>query len=95
MRSRLVERLVELSARDARLFVVVDTSGSNLSHPLCFSLLDTDRMRYQPAGEARPIGGPPLLPAEVERLLHPFQVSRAFTSQVGLREYVAVRTGRR
>jgi hypothetical protein len=89
-RPRLIQRLVEISAPDARLFVVVDSSGSATSPPLRFTLLDTDRMRFEPAGPARPTW-PPLLPAEVERLIAPFQVRHAFTSQVGLREYVAVR----
>jgi hypothetical protein len=90
VRPRLIERVAEISSPHARLFVVVDTSGSSTTQPIRFSLLDIDRMRYEVAGPAQP-GWPPLLPAEVERLLVPFQVVRAFTSQVGLREYVAVR----
>lgn len=92
-RSHLVERLAEITAPDARLYVVVETSGDAPRHPLRFALLDVDRMRYEPAGSARP-AWPPLLPAEVERLLAPFLVVRAFTSKVGLREYVAIRRQR-
>jgi hypothetical protein len=93
-RPRLLQRLAELSAPDARLFAVVDSSGNATAHPLRFTLLDVDRMRFEVAGPAEP-AWPPLLPAEVERLLAPFEVVHAFTSQVGLREYVAVRKGRR
>lgn len=93
VRPRLIERVAEISAADARLFVVVDTSAGSTTQPIRFSLLDIDRMRYAMAGPAQP-GWPPLLPAEVERLLVPFHVARAFTSQIGLREYVAIRGSR-
>jgi hypothetical protein len=89
-RRALVERLTEISAPNARLYIVVEGSAKATIHPLRFSLLDTGRMRYEVVGPARP-AWPPLLPSEVERLLAPFQVSKAFTSAVGLREYVAVR----
>ena len=75
------------------LYVVVEGSGDGPSSPLRFSLVDVDRMRYEP-GTASPSPWPPLLPAEVDRLLAPFQVVRAFTSKVGLREYVAMRRQR-
>jgi hypothetical protein len=89
-RPRLVERLVELTAPGARLYVVVESSPEPTAHLLRFELLDTDRMSYEATALARPVW-PPLLPSKVERLLMPFQVRRAFTSRVGLREYVAVR----
>lgn len=92
-RPRLVARLAALTAEDARLYVVVEGSGDGPSSPLRFSLVDVDRMRYEP-GTAAPPPWPPLLPAEVDRLLAPFQVVRAFTSKVGLREYVAMRRQR-
>ncbi len=91
-RLRLVKRLVELSAADARLHVVVEDAGRATTHPLRFTLLDVDRMSSEPAGSERS-ARPPLLPAEVGRLLAPFQVVRAFTLKGGLREYVAVRRG--
>jgi hypothetical protein len=89
-RPSLIRRLVEISAEDARLFVVVDASGETLTQTHRFSLLGTDRMQFEATGRKRP-AWTPLLPAYVERLLEPFQVTRAFTSQVGLREYVAKR----
>jgi len=91
-RKRLMTRLAELSSADARLHLMTESSGKPTTQPLRFSLVDVDRMRYEPAGPARP-ARPELLPAEVERLLVPFEVVRAFTLKVGLREYVAVRRG--
>ena len=89
-RPRLVERLAEVTAPDARLHVVVEASERARTQPLRFTLLDSDRMRCEPSGPARPARWQ-LLPAEVERLLVPFRVVRAFTLKGGLREYVAVR----
>jgi hypothetical protein len=89
-RPLLVKRLTEIAAPDARLYVVVEATELGESHPLRFALLDVDRMRYEPTGPSRPTW-PQLRPAEVERLLLPFKVTRAFTSKVGLREYVAMR----
>lgn len=92
-RTRLVQRLVEVSAPNARLHAVIDASDrrrAERSAPLQFSIQGTDRMRCEPLGPAPP-GGPPLLPADVEDLLAPFRVVRGFTLKAGLREYVAVR----
>ena len=89
-RPRLVQRLAELSSADARLHVMTESSGKPTTQPMRFSLVGVDRIRYEPTGPARP-ARPELLPAEVERLLAPFEVVRAFTLKVGLREYVAVR----
>jgi hypothetical protein len=47
-------------------------------------------MRCEATGPARSTP-PRLLPAQVERVLAPFKVVRAFTLKGGLREYVAVR----
>jgi hypothetical protein len=49
-----------------------------------------DRVVQQPLGDPVP-AGPELLPAEVERLVRPFQVIHAFTLRPAYREYVAVR----
>jgi hypothetical protein len=89
-RRRLMTRLTELCASGARLFLGVDASGSPMSQPLRYSLLDVDRLRCEPTGPARP-AKPSLLPAQVEKVLEPFQVMRAFTLKGGLREYVAIR----
>lgn len=89
-RPLLVERLVEVSAADARLHAVFRSSDAGTTAPLRFVLTDVDRMRYEPAGPPRS-AGPPLLPTEVEELLSPFRVVRGFTLRGQLREYVAVR----
>lgn len=89
-RPGVLKRLDQVTAPDARLHLVVDSSEASTSPPLRFSLLDVDRMRYEPVGPPRATW-PAILPAEVERLLPPFRVVRAFTSKVGLREYVAVK----
>ena len=89
-RRRLIARVAQVSAEDARLFVGVDNSGNPTTQPLKYTLLDADRLRYEPTGPARP-SRPPLLPAEVEKVVAPFQVVRAFTLKGGLREYYAVR----
>jgi hypothetical protein len=86
----LMDRLTELTSPQGRLYVLVDTSEESLAPPLRFELLDRSRVAHYPAGP--PTGTrPPLLPAEVERILSPFRVEHAFTLRKGLREYVAVR----
>lgn len=88
-RASLVARLAELSAPKARLHVLVDASDQANVQPFSFSVLDVDRVRYTPNGPERPARNR-LLPAEVERLLAPFEVLRAFTSRSGMREYVGI-----
>lgn len=88
-RPGLVERLAAVSAASARLHVVVEASERPTAHPLRFTLLDIDRIRYEAVGPAQP-SRPRIHSAEVERVLAPFHVVRAFTLKVGLREYVAV-----
>jgi hypothetical protein len=88
-RPQLVRKLTEVCARDARVHIVVDASETGPTRPLRFTLLDVDRMRCEPSGPPRRERSP-ILPAEVERILSPFQVIRAFTLRGGLREYVAV-----
>lgn len=92
-RLSFVERLTEITSPGARLYVVVDASGESRIHPLRFAVLDLDRVSQQVVGPPQR-ARPQLLPAEVERLLRPFQVIHAFTLRLGLREYVAVKGGR-
>jgi hypothetical protein len=87
-RPALIKRLAELTAPCAGLYVIVDVSGAPTTRPLRFTLLDLDRMVQSVVGPPRPAHGP-LLPAQLERLLDPFRVERAFTLRGGLREYVA------
>ena len=92
-RPRVVSRLASLSAPDARLYLVVEPSSEGTRQPFRFGLADVDRIWYEPADEPLEVW-PPLLPAEVERLIEPFSVAHAFTTRVGLREYVAGRRRR-
>lgn len=89
-REDLVERLVEVSGVGARLHAIVSGGDQVELHPRRFRLLAEDRMHVRPVGAAHP-AHPPILPAEMERLVEPFQVVRAFTLKGGLREYMAVR----
>lgn len=89
-RPPLVERLTQITASGARLYVLVDASGEPSTHPLRFDLLDVDRVSQHTVDQPHP-AQPQLLPAEVERLLAPFRVEHAFTLRLGMREYVAVR----
>ncbi len=91
-RTLVIGRLAEITAPDARLYIVVDTSGAPTTQPLRFNLLDVDRVRQRAVGRPEP-AHQQLLPAHVERLLAPFEVLHAFTLRTGLREYVAVRGG--
>ncbi len=89
-RPHLIRRLAEITAPEARLHLVVDASERAATRPLRFTLVGRDRMRLETVGPPR-ANWPPLLPAEVERILPPFRVVRAFTSKAGFREYVTVR----
>lgn len=88
--SVLIGRLARLTSPGARLYVVVDTANKDRIRPIRFSLLDLNRVGQRIDG---PLEGAnqPLLPAAIERLLHPFTVEHAFTLRNDLREYVAVR----
>ncbi len=91
-RPLMVERLDEITAPGARLYTAVDASGEHVTRPLRFTLRDVGHLSQEVAGPPEPAGRQ-LLPAEVERLLAPFEVVHAFTLRVGLREYVAVKRG--
>lgn len=92
-RPRLIARLTEITAPDARLYAIVHSAGEAFRPPLRFALLDVDTICYEESGRALS-AGPPILPAELEKVVEPFRVLRAFTTRVGLREYVGVRRGR-
>ncbi len=86
----LVARLVEVTAPGARLHVVVSAGEKSTTRPLRLMLLDTEHMRYEHTGPARP-ALPRLLPAQVAQVLKPFRVIRGFTLKGDLREYVAAK----
>jgi hypothetical protein len=89
-RPGFVQRLDRMTAPGARLYIAVDLSSEPTTRPLRFTLVDLDRVREQPMGppETRQ---PPLYPAEVERILAPFDLAHAFAVGQSLREYVAIK----
>ncbi len=87
-RPLLVARLAEFATPSALLHIMVEMSDTSTVRAHRFSLLDAERVTYLRRSPT-PRYLPPLLPAEVERLLHPFRVLRAFTLKAGFREYVA------
>lgn len=93
VRPRLITRLAQITSPDARLYAIVHSASEAFRPPLRFALLDVDTICYEEAG--KPLSaGPPILPAELEKVVEPFRVLRAFTTRVGLREYVGVRRGK-
>jgi hypothetical protein len=90
----LVRRLAEVSAPSARLHAVVSGADQGTAPHIRCTLLDTDRVLYEPATTARPALSR-LLPAQMAHLLVPFRVVRGFTLKGNLREYVAFREDRR
>jgi hypothetical protein len=86
---RLLARLSAISARGAKLLILLQAPDDPSLHLLSFSLRSTGRLRAEPTGEIRP-PHPSIPPAAVKGLLEPFRLHRAFTTRVGLREYVAI-----
>lgn len=89
-RPLLVERLAQLTAPNARLFLIVDVSGEITAPPLRFTLQGSDRVCQEPSGRPRRTQLS-IAPEEVECLLSPFQVVYAFTPNQGLREYLVMK----
>jgi hypothetical protein len=93
-RACLIERLASITSERARLYAVVDSSRDSTVQSLRFTPLGPDRVAQVAVGEPVP-AGPPLLPAQMERVLDPFRVLRAFTLRIGMREYLAVKDSAR
>jgi len=90
VRPALIAKLDELTAMGARLFAVVDTSGSSTIQPTRTTIVSRDHVAETPVGDPAP-AFPPLLPAPIERLLAPFKVASAYTLRSGQREYLATK----
>ena len=88
--SHLVKHLSRVTTPGARLYVLVDASGKPTTQQFRFTIRGMDRVAQRTLDNPLQ-AGPGLLPAEVERLLRPFEVTHAFTLRLGYREYVAVR----
>ena len=87
-RPRMVARLAAASAPGARLHMIVEAPERTGPRPLRFTLMDPAHVRLELGREPGPAAR--LLPSDVERVLAPFRVVRAFTLKGGFREYVAV-----
>lgn len=89
-RRALVDSLASMTAPGAYLHALVDLSGRGMVQPRRFSIIDGHRVSEVIAGAPQTVY-PELVPADVEGLLAPFRVIRAFVLRDGLREYLAVR----
>jgi hypothetical protein len=87
-RPKLVAHIAKLTSPEARLYLLAGAHENREVPSYRFSVVELDRMRYEPGASPRP-SHPRMSPTEVERLVSPFRVMKAFTSQIGLREYVA------
>lgn len=92
-RSILMARLTEVTAARARIHTIAGGEAAGAPAALAFTLLDLDRVLERPSGVTSAPGGP-LLPAQMERVLAPFEVTSAFMLRTGAREYVAIKQGR-
>ncbi len=92
-RAAAMTHLADITASRARLHVIVDGTGATTIQPLAFTLLEPGRIAEQATGPRAPVSHP-LLPAQVERVLAPFEVVRAFVLRTGVREYVAMKRER-
>ena len=92
-RSAFMARIVELTAPQARLYAVAGGEGPQAGVPLAFTLVARDRIVERPAAVTS-AAQKPLLPAQMERVLAPFEVVSAFMLRTGAREYVAVKDAR-
>ncbi len=90
--ARLIARLDGLSRPGTRLYAAVGVGRTTPALPRRFELVDTATVRSRTVSAVEG-GGPALAPAEVERRLAPFRVTRSVILRHGVREYVAVRRG--
>ena len=88
-RNALINRLAAVTRPGAFLYTFVDSSDSVGASLQC-TLIETNRLSQETVGAAA-TGRPPMLPAQVERALAPFEVVQAFSLRIGLREYLTQR----
>jgi hypothetical protein len=89
-RVHFVARLGQLTAARARLYAIAGGEGAAGTGRVDFTLLGPDRVEERPA-DVTTTTSQPLLPAQMERVLAPFEVVSAFMLRTGAREYVAVK----
>ncbi len=90
-RPPLMERIRETTAPGAHLYVAVRASDAEEIRPCRYVIRAPDRVVQESEGLPE-AARPQILPAEVERLLKPFQVLHAYTIRVHVREYLAVKS---
>ena len=88
-RSVLVDRLAAVTRPGAALYTFVDSSDA-VGPSLQCTLVGTNRLSQESVGSP-PNGRTPILPAQVEKALDPFEVTQAFSLRIGLREYLTRR----
>jgi len=87
-RGVFMQRLAAVTAVGARMYNLVDASVPSAKPAVRYAITEIGRVSEEPVGP--PVAtGPRLLPAEVERVLHPFRVLHAFSLRSGFREYVS------
>lgn len=89
-RHPLMERIRETTAPGAHMYMAVRASDAEETRPWRYVIRAPDRVVQEPEGAPEKAHAQ-ILPAEVERLLKPFQVLHAYTVRVNVREYVAVK----
>lgn len=89
-RPGVIARFAEITAPEARVYMMVNASGATMSRPIHFTLLEPDRVSQREVGPPEP-ANPELVPAKLERILPPFQVTHAFYLRSGWREYVVAK----
>ena len=88
-RVAFMARLAEVTAAKARLYAIAGGEATE-AVPLSFTLVGRDRLLERPSGVTT-VQPKPLLPAQMERVLAPFEVASAYMLRTGAREYVAVK----
>ena len=91
-RAAATARLAEITAPRARIYLIVDGTGTATAQPLEYTLAGTGRVAERAVGPPQRVSHP-LLPAQVERALSPLEVMRAFVLRTGAREIVAKKRG--
>lgn len=86
----LVDRLRSVTRTGAVLFLLIHEGPEMPARPVTYEIRGEETIRYRPA-DGSSVAAPPILPAEVGRLLAGFRVDASFLLRHGVREYVAVR----
>jgi hypothetical protein len=86
--SILAHHLAAVADRGARLHVMTTTTDTMPAEPTRFEIDGPGRLVYRPTTERR-ITAPDPPPAQVERWLDPFRITRSVILRHGIREFLA------